>query len=996
MSEFEKISETFNSEELPSSEQPESAEVQNLETSAKVNIPVHQSTAEKLGKLQKNISISQFMEANRQMLGFSTPSRNLFITVKEIVDNALDAADDAKLLPTLFVKITRIKSKRYLVNIRDYGPGILKDKVPKVFGSLLYGSKFDRNEQRRGQQGLGVSAAVLSSQIDTAEPTLVISKCLNEPAYSQQIKINILKNQPIISNLKKVEVDFDSGVDITMHVKGAYIKEGKRSIKYYLELISIINPYAKITLVEPDGVTTKFERSQNEIPRDTSVSKIHPHTVELGTFSRLVTSSSLTIYDFLLTELHSSNQTIVAHILQTTALPGQQLCASLIQIQITELFEVLQTLNFLVPEQSLAAIGTDRIMTALKADEYQFAVSETGETKLFKNTIAKIELVLIYDSTKFLKEGKVDITRAVNKTPLLLQQSACLITKSVEAINWKNYGLSQNKGELPHGPAKLFVHLAGLKIGFTSEAKEAIAENLALGNYIRGCLKKLGLKLAKKLKKKEYFTKQKEKAEFIFRHLPTFYELVQNSQVVPVEDPVVNQPIVYSKILNAGLYYEVSDCCYRIINYSGAPIFVKYLSKDTQAHDVLKVLNETVIDLQGAAFLRSESLLYSLPDSVNPIIDLTKYAEVMSTTSSLYEIDSTVEEKIKLVYQDVIKQLQTGTLATLKIRIRNKNNLFITPEGWYKLGDKKSVRSIYKIAGLNAFYQLLRVLKFIYVQLIRNKSSSLREVYYHSEQWGVYKFQNQKVSDTCIEHIEVFLGVGRQSLNIYPELRGQIAGAITYEEKTKRGSKLVDCLLDIPHSGGGITLPYKIADLEVKQCSAKLLLAIETTGTFNRVLENNFHTKYNVLLASLVGQPVRAMKEFIQKINLHVGREIPIIVFLDCDPWSLLIFASVKFGAAKTAHLAHKFVTPRALRIGLTFQDVLEYGLPTDKLSGEDVAAFERLLIDPRFTDPLWAQEINLQLEKKAKCEQQSLAAKDIDFVTEVYLPRKLQQFGFL
>ena len=482
--------------------------------------------AARIAAKQKSVSIAEFLELNRQMLGFSNLSRNLFITVKEAVDNALDAGDDAEQLIDIDIKIIRIKPKEYVIIITDNGPGIVCDKVPYVFGKLLYGSKFGVQQQRRGSQGIGISAAVLSSQIDTGKKTEVITKVRGENAYCQYIGIDIKTNTPVFTNPQVVEFDKPSGVSIKINLKAVYIKEGKRSIKEYLRLISIINPHCNITLTEPDNNVIIYERTQFEVCKKTVESKIHPNTIEQGVFKRHLQESSKTITDFLNEEIYSNNPVITENILNSVQLPGYIYTRSLLDIEIKDLYNCLQNYNFKVPAESLATVGLDNLKASFNKLSYSFLVHHISAPKVFKNTIAQFEIILAYGIKDMKKDDKIDFIRTVNKTPLLLQQGGCLLTHAVQEINWKNYGFSQNKGELPSGPAILMIHLAGVKVPFTSEAKECIAEITDLKRYLKENLKKIGLKFHKRFKKEELLSKKAEKVKILQQLVPQLYDSI--------------------------------------------------------------------------------------------------------------------------------------------------------------------------------------------------------------------------------------------------------------------------------------------------------------------------------------------------------------------------------------------------------------------------------------------------------------------------------------
>ena len=144
----------------------------------------------------------------------------------------------------------------------------------------------------------------------------------------------------------------------------------------------------------------------------------------------------------------------------------------------------------------------------------------------------------------------------------------------------------------------------------------------------------------------------------------------------------------------------------------------------------------------------------------------------------------------------------------------------------------------------------------------------------------------------------------------------------------------------------------------------------------------------------LSGQPTRSTRRLIKRLNEEY--RIPVTVFTDGDPWSFRIFASVAYGAIKTAHISDYLATPTAQFIGITASDILNYDLPTDKLSDKDIGALNAELSDPRFKDEFWVNEIQAMLDMKKKAEQQALAKYGLNYVTDKYLPEKLTDMGVL
>jgi len=163
---------------------------------------------------------------------------------------------------------------------------------------------------------------------------------------------------------------------------------------------------------------------------------------------------------------------------------------------------------------------------------------------------------------------------------------------------------------------------------------------------------------------------------------------------------------------------------------------------------------------------------------------------------------------------------------------------------------------------------------------------------------------------------------------------------------------------------------------------------------FDRLVENIFDTSFRTLLVHLKGQPARSTRRFIKRLSDE--KNLPVLVFTDCDPWSYRIFASIAYGAIKTAHISEYLATPASQYLGVTPSDIENYDLPTDALTREDIKSLKSELTDPRFQDSFWKNEIKFQLKLGKKSEQQALAKYGLDYVTDTYLPEKLTEIGMI
>ena len=273
------------------------------------------ATAQTLAAGQRDISVSEFFAKNRHLLGFDSPRKALLMSVKEAVDNSLDACEEAGILPEIWVHIEQVgdSGNRYRMGVQDNGPGIVSKQIPLIFGKLLYGSKFHRLRMSRGQQGIGISAAGMYGVLTTGKPVKIISKIdAKHPAHYSELRIDTKTNQPEILNGKGDGVDIPAGKGgaelmakhsiewVAENDKGDAIEHGTRvtiemeakfqrgrgSVEEYLEQTAISNPHARLHFQGPDGPERIFERSTEDLPPEPKEIKPHPYGVELG---RLVT-----------------------------------------------------------------------------------------------------------------------------------------------------------------------------------------------------------------------------------------------------------------------------------------------------------------------------------------------------------------------------------------------------------------------------------------------------------------------------------------------------------------------------------------------------------------------------------------------------------------------------------------------------------------------------------------------------------------------------------
>jgi DNA topoisomerase VI subunit B len=513
-------------------------------------VPPPPTIAQQLAAKQREISVAEFFERNRQILGFDNPQRSLLTTVKEGVDNGLDAAEEAGILPEVVVEVSKEGDDRLRVAISDNGPGILRKELPNVFARLLYGSRFHSNRQARGQQGIGISAAVLYANLTTARPAHIISKVEEEEAaHVLDLVIDTQKNQPKVVSEDLVLWDRPHGTRVELVLKARYIR-GRQSPYEYLRGTAIVNPHARIVLVEPDGTRVTFERAAQEIPPAAKETLPHPYGLELGELGYLLKAARRpTVGEFLSKDLAGVSPRAAKEVFEKSGLRASQSPSSIQGETQERLLAALHAVSLVAPSaDSLSPIGAMLIKRGLRnvlgelRPEF-FAPPVSRPPKVRGGFPFMVEVGLVYGGG-LPADQPVQILRFANRVPLLFQQGACAITNAISNLDWRRYGLDQKGGSgIPSGPAVILVHVASTKVPFTSEAKEAVAEDPEIDKELTLALQAAARHLRTHLSRKSRREFASDKFEIILRILPKLAEKTSRLVGKPTPDltPVITR-----------------------------------------------------------------------------------------------------------------------------------------------------------------------------------------------------------------------------------------------------------------------------------------------------------------------------------------------------------------------------------------------------------------------------------------------------------------------
>lgn len=484
--------------------------------------PTRRATAESMAARQREISVSEFFTKNRHLLGFDNPAKALLTTVKEAVDNALDACEEAGILPTVSVEITETGENRYRVVVEDNGPGIVKEQIPKVFAKLLYGSKFHRLKQSRGQQGIGISAAGLYAMLTTGKPVVITSKTgKGRPARRIELRIDTRKNQPEVLKDEVIPWEKDHGTRVELELTGAY-RGGRTSVDAYLEQTVVANPHLELLYVRPKGEPMHFPRAAEELPREPLEIKPHPHGVELGMLIRMMQDAGKQSVKTALQESFSRiSASLAEQIMSIAGIKPNAKASELSGEEFERLHAALGQVKVMAPPATcVVPIGEDLIRAGLQRRfPHSEIFSTTRPPAVYRGNPFVVEAGIAYGGDLPLDEP-AEIIRLANRVPLQYQPKACAISEAIYQLNWRNYGLQQPKGSLPIAPMAVMVHVASVWVPFTSEAKEAVAHYDELLREITLALQECGRKLAASLRAKQRAESEAKRQSLFLRYIP--------------------------------------------------------------------------------------------------------------------------------------------------------------------------------------------------------------------------------------------------------------------------------------------------------------------------------------------------------------------------------------------------------------------------------------------------------------------------------------------
>ena len=594
------------------------------------------TVAEELAKKHRAISVAEFFEKNRHLLGFDTKQKAMLTCVKEAVDNAIDACEEYNYINikkgkpiewpevTIWVKkaeralavmedeeneffelvkrggkfqviykgkpvraskvnkdskeykiegrkvlirennrlevfVNGNKKKlvekvmKYRISVLDNGPGIVREQIPKIFGKMLYGSKFHRLKQARGQQGIGIHAAVLYAQLTTGMPAKIISKTgRGKKAIGMEIMINITENEPeVISEWEEKSFPYEHGTKIELVIEGKYISKGEKSIYEYIRRTSIINPHVTLIFYDPDGNKFVFKRKVNTFPKEPKEIKPHPHGLELGILMRMLRNTKKkNLKQFLTTELSRVTPRVADEIIKRLGLEGKK-PNELTRVEIESLLKALHKSDIKrPPTDCLSPIGANSLKESLSKElKPDFVTAVTRKPEVYRGMPFEIEAAIAYGG----EIKNTEVMRFANRIPLQYDASSCAITKAIQSIDWKRYGVENVSGSgIPQGPFVILVHIVSVWVPYTSEGKTAIASYPIILKEIRLALQECARSLNRFLSGRKREAEERKRINLFESYIPILAEDL--SEILNENEKGIEEKL--KKILQKGEKFE--------------------------------------------------------------------------------------------------------------------------------------------------------------------------------------------------------------------------------------------------------------------------------------------------------------------------------------------------------------------------------------------------------------------------------------------------------
>lgn len=481
-------------------------------------------------------STAEYFAKNLQQVGFSSATKAVLTTLKEAVDNSLDACEDNGILPEINIEIEKIGTggskgaDLIRILIEDNGPGLSPEDLPKVFGEYLASSKFGRGRCSRGQQGIGISAATTWAQLTNAKGAFVRSKTKNmRKAIEMRIDVDIKQNKGLIKDKVTVDWDVPHGLRVEFIIDGRLQLNGDGGILTYLDGTALVNPHLNLRYKINEDPVIIVDRVTNEVPKVPASTLPHPHTMKLGEFmTHALLYGNVSLKNFLKTGFSRVTDTTLNDFVKNGLKKKflDQPLAKTSETEFKEIFQAIQATELPSPStKSVLTIGEESLAKSIqRLGEVDFFSVVTRKPKICDFKPVVVEVAIARFINRGSEDDSVQLLRFANRVPLQFDKAGCAITKSVESVNWRSYGLAQSKNNLPIGPYVFAVSVTSPFIKFKNASKETIDASDDLVEEIRRTLMQTGQKLSRHINRENRAADLERK----IRHIEKFGPILVN------------------------------------------------------------------------------------------------------------------------------------------------------------------------------------------------------------------------------------------------------------------------------------------------------------------------------------------------------------------------------------------------------------------------------------------------------------------------------------
>jgi meiotic recombination protein SPO11 len=339
--------------------------------------------------------------------------------------------------------------------------------------------------------------------------------------------------------------------------------------------------------------------------------------------------------------------------------------------------------------------------------------------------------------------------------------------------------------------------------------------------------------------------------------------------------------------------------------------------------------------------------------------------------------------RINDIVKKIIEQIETRGKASFQIPTRSANNIIYDEvQDLLLLGKRTSTKSLLSLTSVADATRLMRVLQLIYELLQKDIHATKREIFYGD----VNLFTDQKFSDICIEDASTLLKTTRNSTHVVASAKGSAIGRLRIRDRND--------IIDLESLGsGGWSISPMLDNIEVLESDAEFILVLEKDAAMIRLSEARWWKQFPCIILTGKGAADMATRMFLKRINKEL--RLPTYCLVDSDPYGHYIYSVYLRGSKRLSYESPFLATPDMHLLGVLSQDLLDYSIPDNcriPMNKQDLKRLDELLAeDFVVNNPRWKADLELMKKLKVKAEIQALSSHGFEYLTEKYLPNKLE-----